>query len=214
MDDRLLKLLSVASEPLLTPPHPREAERLSSIGAKSAELWEILLWKNGWYAFESALHLFPLGTRENILDLQDWNSESLWRSEYKELASDCFFFAEDTFGSQFCFKEGQIHTFDPETGRTRIFASHLGEWAGKILDDYNLYTGYPVAHEWQRLHRPLTQGERLLPKTPFVFQGAYTVENLYALDCVEGMKLRASIAIQLRDLPDGSRVRLRVTGKT
>jgi hypothetical protein len=65
MDDRLLKLLSIASEPLLTPPHPREAERLSSIGANGPELWEILLWKNGWYAFESALgraysHRIPL----------------------------------------------------------------------------------------------------------------------------------------------------------
>jgi hypothetical protein len=212
MDDRLLRLLSIASEQLLTPPHPREAELLSSVGIVSPELWETLSWKNGWYAFESALHLFPLGKKEGILDLQTWNSEPLWRREYKDLASGCFFFAEDTFGGQFCFKEGQIHTFDPETGQTQTFASSLGEWAGKILDDYNLHTGYPLAHEWQRRHKLLKEGERLLPKTLFVFQGSYTVENLYALDCVEGMKFRASIALQLRDLPDGAKVKLKVTG--
>ena len=210
MDDHLLRLLSVASEPILTPPHSRELESLSFLGEQITGLEEMLALKNGWYAFESSLHGFPLGAKSGVMDLRTWNSNDLWRNHYKYLDDGCFFFAEDVFGVQFCFLREKIHTFDPETGTTQNFANNLGEWSKKILDDFNLHTGYPLAHEWQSEHGPLKPGERLLPKIPFVLQGSYTIENLYSMDAVEGMKFRASIATQIQQLPDGSKVRLKI----
>lgn len=210
MTDPVLQLLSIASEPILTPPVARELCTLNSVGSQNILLYRMLSTKNGCYAFESALHLFPLGRKDGILDLETWNSGALWRSEYKDLTEGCFFFSEDVFGVQFCFRQESILTFDPETGRTEPFALNLHDWAGKLLADYSLHTGYALAHEWQKQNRPLKASERLLPKTPFVLGGAYAVENLYASGCVEGMKFRAGIALQLRDLPDGSKVRLRV----
>jgi len=211
MDERLLKLLALASEPILTSPHTIELEALHNLNITPTDLTEALSWKNGWYAFESSLHVFPLGKKDGVFDLQSWNSEALWRTSYGDLARNAFFFAEDVFGGQFCFKQDKIHLFEPETGETQFFANELGEWAGKIVDNYCLYTGFPLAHEWQKQHGALRPGKRLLPKTPFVLQGAYTVENLYAADCVEGMRFRGDIALQLRGLPDGSKVRLKVT---
>jgi hypothetical protein len=210
MADHRDKLLSVASEPILRPPEPVEMERLDSIAPCGADLFEMLRLRNGWNAFESALHVFPLGKKHGVLDLETWNSDSLWRNDFQGLANGCFFFAEDIFGVQFCYKEGQIQTFNPETGETRPFAGNLAEWTKRILDDYKLHTGYPLAHEWQKRNRPLIEGERLFPRIPFVLQGSFTVDNLYALDCVEGMKVLASIATQIRNLPDGARVKLRV----
>lgn len=52
---------------------------------------------------------------------------------------------------------------------------------------------------------------RLVPKTPFVLGGGYNLDNLYALEASESMRYRGSIATQLRDLPDGAAVQLRVT---
>jgi hypothetical protein len=43
-----------------------------------------------------------------------------------------------------------------------------------------------------------------------VLGGEFSVENLHAVEAVKGMKYRGSIAVQLRDLPDGTPVKLNV----
>jgi hypothetical protein len=93
MNDHLLKLLSIASEATLLPPYSAEMTYLQRAGSQESALGEALSLKNGWYAFESALHLFPLGKKENVLDLETWNSEDLWRGDYRGLSKGCFFFA-------------------------------------------------------------------------------------------------------------------------
>lgn len=208
MNDALQRLLSIASGPILSPPTVGERKRLKSMGKQGKDLLEMLSLRNGWYAFESALHVFPLGKGDDILDLESWNSSFLWRNEFGSLAQGCFFFSQDVFGVQFCFKAGGVHVFDPETGDTNPFAESLQTWAEKILAEYHLHTGYPLARDWQKQNRPLRPGERLFPKIPFVLQGSYTVDNLYAMEATKGMKFMASIASQIRTLPDGSRVRL------
>ena len=210
MNNDLLKLVSIASDQILSPPHASELAKLQPAGAHATALWELLNLKNGFYAFESALHVFPIGSKESVMDLESWNSDNSWRNEYAELARDCFFFAEDVFGQQFCFKKGAIHTFDPETGSTQHFAEGLDPWASLILENYNLHTGYSLAHEWQAARGALKPGFRLVPKTPFVLGGEFSIQNLHALDSAKAMRFRASIAVQIKDLPDGAEVKLRV----
>jgi hypothetical protein len=69
-------------------------------------------------------------------------------------------------------------------------------------------TSWPLAHEWQVRNRALRPFERLIPRQLFVLGGKFAIENLYAADAVEGMRSRAAIAIQIRDLPDGKCIRL------
>ena len=57
---------------------------------------------------------------------------------------------------------------------------------------------------------PLLEGLRLIPKTPFILGGEYNVENLFAFDAVKGMRYRADIWKQIRNLPDGASVQLKV----
>lgn len=45
---------------------------------------------------------------------------------------------------------------------------------------------------------------RLLSKIPLVTGVEYEMENIYALDSVKAMKHRASIALQIKDMSDGS----------
>jgi hypothetical protein len=82
--------------------------------------------------------------------------------------------------------------------------------AAALLDDYETLTGYPLAHEWQRQYGALPEGKRLVPKMPFVTGGAFDVANLYAEDAVEGMRARGNLAMQINDLPDGTRIRYRI----
>src|SRR5882672_10396448 len=202
MPNNLDRLLSIASSPL-RPSIPEMPQSLTARNDRTSELYAMLSKINGFFAFESALHVFPLGFGEG-LDLESWNSWSLWRSEYEGLPADLFFFAEDGFGHQFAIHRSSLVLFDPETGTTIDFAPTLEIWAERILDDYELLTGYPLIHGWQQKHGPILADHRLSPRIPFVLGGEYSLANLYLSNSVALMRFGASLAQQIRNLPDGT----------
>ena len=207
---RAEKLLSISSDAISTAAVSID-KRWDDLNPRAVEeLRSLLSQKNGFYTFESALHIFPSQGTGQELGLDSWNAESLWRHEYQGLADGLLFFAEDIFGVQFVIRNDGICTFDPETGEQTPFADSVEGWAKEILDDYNLHTGHSLAHKWQSIHGALRPGQRLLPKTPFFANGKFVVENLYACDAVKGMHLRANIAVQIKDLPDGTQIRFKI----
>ncbi len=206
------KLLSVASEQLA--PSPAGMPELLSAYSLAPEIFTMLRKKNGFYAFESALHVLPL-TSDPTSGLEAWNADSLWRSEYGDLAEGLLFFAEDIFQDQFCLstKQNSVLRFYAETGQTSVMASSVEEWAGVILSDYREETGWPLLDQWQAKNGPLRRGKRLMPKTPFFLGGAYSPENFWPGDPLEGMRLKADLAIQTRNLPEGATVKLKIGAK-
>jgi hypothetical protein len=116
------------------------------------------------------------------------------------------FFAEDVLGAQFCVLDGAVMSFDPETGDKSFIAPSVLAWARRILHEGDVLTGYPLAHEWQTRNGPIKPRARLIPKTPFVLGGDFTIENLFLLEAAQAMRSRANLAIQIRDLPDGTNV--------
>jgi hypothetical protein len=205
-DDPLDRLVSLATAPLGAAPTDALIE---SADWFNEGLSGLLSRANGFYAFEAALHVFPSGTSEHM-SIELWNDPDLWRCSYGKLSEGLVFFAEDIFGGQFVLTTDRIGTFDPETGSVAAIAADVREWAAVLLDDYETLTGYPLAHEWQRQYGALPEGKRLVPKMPFVTGGAFDVVNLYAADAVEGMRARGNLAMQINDLPDGTRIRYRI----
>ncbi|CAN1596819.1 SMI1/KNR4 family protein [Pseudomonas sp. B21-028] len=179
-------------------------------GALADQLLGMLCQRNGFYALESALHVFPTHSSQSEIGICDWNESALWRSGYKGLADGCLFFAEDIFGGQFCIKDSKVYIFDPETGSLEYLADDIESWAQMLLSDYEVLTGYPLAHQWQKQNGQLPAGKRLLPKVPFVLGGEFVLDNLYMADAVEGMRFRADIASQIKELPDGAQIRLNI----
>jgi hypothetical protein len=210
MTSSIRKLAGLGSGPIGVT--PADSKRLTSaFGSEHAEaLLKLLGVRNGFYAFEGALHVLVADGDGQEHGIVQWNSVELWRSEYVDMAEGCVFFAEDVFGNQFCLRGGHVFTFDPETGGLELVADGMDAWARRILDDYDLWTGHRLARDWQELHGSIPIGSRLIPITPFVMGGDYAVSNLHAVEAVQGMKYRASIAIQIRDLPDGTAVNLKV----
>jgi hypothetical protein len=207
---KLDKLVSLSSAPLLPPFAPTADGGLLARGRRASELRALLAARNGFYAFESALHVFPLGRAAGVMDLETWNSDALWRGEYGDQTEGCLFFAEDVFGCQFCLRDEQVFTFDPETGELQEMAADLEDWAGQLLADYEVLTGHPLAHAWQSQRGPLPPGKRLVPGIPFVCGGEFELNNLLLLDAVKGMHVRANLARQIRDLPDGARIEFKI----
>jgi hypothetical protein len=209
---RIEELVSISSAPLA--PGPEGIPRFLETYVLGPELFQMLRLRNGFYAFESALHVFPL-TFDPAAGLEAWNAASLWRDAYQDLAEGLLFFAEDIFQDQFCLslKQSGVFRFQSETGQTDFLADSLERWADRVLSDHRVETGWPLAHEWQAARGPLPAGQRLMPKTPFFMGGEYTLENLWAGSPLEGMRLKGDLAIQTRDLPNGAKVRLNVAPK-
>lgn len=205
---RMQELLSISSEPMAAPPAVMPGFLKS--WPLGAELYAMLEQKNGFYAFESALHVFPL-LSDPASGLEGWNAENLWRGAYKDLANGLMFFAEDAFQDQFCLSASGVLRFNAETGNTGFIADSLERWADLLLSDCSGQTGWRLAHEWQAVHGPIAPGKRLMPKIPFILGGEYTLDNLWVGNPLEGMLFKADVALQIRDLPDGTKVRLRVT---
>ncbi|HVT12153.1 MAG TPA: hypothetical protein VHE55_07785 [Fimbriimonadaceae bacterium] len=173
------------------------------------DLGDLLAVRDGFYAFESALHVFSSSPALAEPSLAEWNSSDLWRKNYDGLDDALFFFAEDIFGEQFGIGERGVYRFNPETGEKTLLTATVEDWAGLMLREYNVETGYPIAQEWQRLHGRLPVGSRLIPKVFFVLGGEYAVDNLYLLEAAKAMRLRGDLAVQIRDLPDGAKVRIK-----
>ncbi|MHA6162302.1 SMI1/KNR4 family protein [Pseudomonas sichuanensis] len=212
MKEKLEKLLAIGSQ-ALGQPVTVSLSFLAKAGAdRGTELEALLGHKNGFYAFAGALHVLPAGHRhvETGVTLEAWNSPALWRSGYGLNGDDIVFFAEDLFGIQFCLYGNEVLSFDPETAKFSFFAASLEEWASKILADYDYVTGYSLGHAWQTKNGALEQGDRLLPKVPFVLGGKFDADNLYACNAVEGMKMRSELAQKIKDLPDGAELKLQV----
>lgn len=160
------KLLSIASEPLA--PEPAEMPELLCPYPLGGELFRMLQGKNGFYAFESALHVFPL-TGDSKTGLEAWNASSLWKDAYEDLAEGLLFFAEDILQDQFCLslKCEAVLRFHAETGQTEQHSNSIEAWAGVILSDHRHETGWPFVQDWQAKNGILARGKRLMPKTPF-----------------------------------------------
>lgn len=210
MYENTKKLISIASFALGEKEIGLSKAIRNSCGKLGLELESLLSQKNGFYAFESALHLFPSGPSEGI-NIEQWNSKDLWISSYGDLLADnCVFFAEDIFGCQFCIYQDEVHSFDIETGELEFMASSIEEWAAIILEDYNMWTGYSLAHDWQVKHGRIPINTRLMPKVPFVCGGEFITENLSLIDAVSGMKSRANLAVQLINLEDGQQIEFKI----
>ena len=200
-------LVSKYASPALSPPCAiSETEGLRDSSWRM--LLDVLKFKNGFYAFESALHVLPLAETCGGLDLVAWNRADAWKSAYRGFdLSGLTCFAENVFGEQFCLDQGQVGRFDPETGEVEWMAETLDDWAATILSDPDYHLGFSLAHRWQEVNGALAQGNRLAPQKPFVCGGDFEVSNLVAMEAAKAMRFRGELATQIRDVPDGSTIR-------
>lgn len=203
------KLLSIASEALFTTKPVRSDLPRGSLGD---ELFALLCQKNGFYAFESALLLRGCGHRgadSPEYGLLEWNDDALWKHAYgTDTRADAFYFAEDIFGCQFAIDKSGVICFDPETGAADFLARDIESLAGKLLGDFEALTGHPLARAWQELNGPIERGCRLFPRVPFVAGGSFEVDNLRLRESARGMRDRATFARAIKDVPDGSTIRV------
>lgn len=110
MQRALSNLLSVASNAICE--SPDSVDELKKWGTIGEQLGEMLVIRNGFYAFESALLVRPFQYDQDPPGLREWNAPSLWKREFAQDAVPALFFAEDAFGGQYCVRDETICTFN------------------------------------------------------------------------------------------------------
>jgi len=202
------QLISIGN-PIANPVHPSKMN--DEYNGLPNELLKFLIKSNGLLAFESALLIRPLVQADGIYDVFEWNHPELWKSFFADdqiLAT--LFFAEDAFGCQYGYFDNKIVQFDPETGCLDFLCESFDMWCNLMMSEYEQYTGYALIHEWQLCNGAIKPEHRLCPVLPFVLGGEYRIDNLYSVHSVQGMKHRANIALQIRDLPDGTNIKFAI----
>lgn len=202
-------LIQTAGPALIQTPPEVPQFMQDSQNPRMQELLQLLQLKNGFFAFKSALHVFPAyAPPEGLMSLVEWNQPDLWRQGYGEMARDCLFFAQDLFGVQFCIYQEEIYSFDPETGDKEKMGATLEDWATEILKDPNLTTGFSLAKKWIQAQDYMKPNERLVPIQAFVLGGAFDLDNLQAQDAVQAMRSRAQLALQIQQVEDDQDIQI------
>ncbi len=204
----LNKLIRISSE-------PEVAELDEPVGPLPAgidldvlqELLALLREKNGFYALESALELFPANSATDV-DLISWNSPTGWRRSYPKIPAAMLFFGQDVVCCQFGVGASGVWKLEPESGELELYADSLEQWAARILEDYSYEVAWKLAHDWQQTHGPIPAGMRLLPKQPFVLGGDFVCENMMAVEREIAMQKLGSLHEQIANLPDGEKVQI------
>jgi hypothetical protein len=172
-------------------------------------LTHLLEKKNGFLAFESALHVYPRDDTDDF-DITVWNLPSSWKRLFLNEKEIGFCFAQDLFSRQFFIKANGVFVFDPDDASIARSARDLEDWAGLALLDYSNMFGWRLAHDWQETFGPLAYGERLAPKVPFVLGGDFSIDNLYKGNALNLLGARANIANQILSLPDGAEIAIKI----
>lgn len=212
MNTSIDNLLLVSGNPLHSEWAVSDECVIEPFGVIGRELLSLLRQRNGFFAFESSLHVYPLAASSSGLDLRQWNDRDTWKASYGSSApEDALFFAQDIFGNQFGICNNRIIIFYSESAESETIARSVEEWAEVVLSDWKGFTGYDLSHEWQlQLRESLAEDERLIPKIPFVLGGKYDVDNLYKGQIVAAMRFRGSLVGQISRIPDGANIKLRV----
>ncbi|MFE9253185.1 SMI1/KNR4 family protein [Streptomyces sp. NPDC007088] len=176
-----------------------------------AELATLLTRTNGFFAFDAGVQVFRAGEEGLGPDLLEWNGEESWKPAYGGLADGFFCFGQDILGTQFAIVGGTtVVAVDPETAQAAAIGPSLEDWSAWLLADPAVHATANLAYAWQERNGPLEADQRLLPLRFFVTGGGYDFDNLVARDAAQAMRIRGPVAQQVRDLPDGARIRLHV----
>jgi hypothetical protein len=209
----MLEALKSAHEPLdPSGPaiHAHDTHLLLRLGARGEELVTLLSECNGFYAFDRALLVRSWWRDAPPRGVQQWNDPVGWRSDFQFDLSRYLFFAEDVFGLQFAIGDDAVAQFDPETGGVSQLAPSVREWLDLVAADHSTIAGSAFAREWCANHGPLQPGDRLVPKTPFVLGGSFSLENLTLVEELKAMRIRSAIANSIKDVPEGGEVVFRI----
>jgi len=164
------------------------------------ELENVLIQKNGFFLLEGAIHVYS--------DQQMINVNSVYfKDKYDDLLNGVIFFAQDIFAVQFCIKDNQVFSFNPETGFFDFIAKDFKGWVELLFVDPTI-SGVNIARKWSDVEKGLEFDERLVPIQLFMFGGEYKINNLKPHSLKNAIEIYHGNWYAVKDIPDGKEIKI------
>jgi hypothetical protein len=167
--------------------------------------------RNGCVAYRGALHV-----RGACLD-PVWHSlrtacegPTAFPALYPTLSPDDIPFAEELFGDQFVLRGGRVLRLIAETGELDTTAESIESWFERVLDDVAGLLGYEPTDALARVGGQVGAGQLVSVFPPFVVDAGEQARSFRAIDALDCRGALAAFAKQIRNLPDGAPVEIKV----
>jgi len=166
--------------------------------------------RNGVIAYGGGLHVRGACREPAWHSLRAaWEGPNAFHALYPGVQSTDIPFAEDAFGDQFLVRAGAVVRLEAEWGGIVEVSVSVERFFASLVADANSVLGFDPRQVLAALAAPLAPGQLVQAFPPFVLKTEAKVQ----LHPVLTDQLRRSLAIladELRGLPDGKSVRVRV----
>jgi len=177
-----------------------------------AELVAILEQTNGLIAGRGAIHLRG-AVREPV-----WHSlRAAWRGaesfveRYRSVGSGDVPFAQDALGDQYLLRSGAVWRLDAEADEVEPYAASLQEFlAGVSANAVEYLTLGPLVAFWDE-GGALAPGQLLSVFPPLLMRPDERGHSYRAVSAIDRLGALAAFAAQVRELPDGTPIRISVS---
>ena len=119
-------------------------------------------------------------------------------------------FAQDVFGDQFLIRDGSVVRLSSETGDIKPLGMKLHEFLDAAASDPTEVLGLHWLTQYRSEGGNLEPGQLLSVYPPFCTAESAKGVSLRAIPALERIRFLGDFAAQIRRLPEGSEIRLRV----
>jgi hypothetical protein len=173
-----------------------------------ASLAAIILEENGVVAFGGGFHIRGACHNPPWHSLREaWRGSSAFHCNYPNLRPTDIPFAEDALGDQFVLREEVVHRLATETGDLQSLATDVVTFIAQIEADPITTLSLEPLVAFERTGGRLEPGQLLSVYPPYCV-GAEGARSFRAIASSDRLDFLASLARQIRDLPDGTAIRL------
>jgi hypothetical protein len=176
-----------------------------------ADLAELLREENGFIDFHGGLHVRGICREPAWHSLANaWDGPAAFHCLYPEVRPDDIPFAEDCLGDQFLLREGSVWQLSAETGEMASMKIGLGDFFHSTeADPVEFLSLYPLL-QFREEGGTLAPGELLSVVPPFCTTASANGVSLKAIPTHDRRNFLATLAAQIRDLPDGGSIEFRI----
>ena len=175
------------------------------------EYRELLEHTNGYVAFHGGLHVRGACFEPAWHSLRAaWLGEMAIHRHFPDVLPDDVPFAEDALGDQFLLRGATVYKLSGETGEIDSLNMNLVEFDANVRADPDEFLELAPLERFRAEGGVLEPGQLLSVMPPFVFSESAEGVSFRAIPAAERLSFLSRLARQIRDLPDGTQVALKV----
>lgn len=181
------------------------------LGRLPVEYRDLLARANGYVAYHGGLHVRGACIAPEWHSLRAaWEGERALHRLFPAVSPDDIPFGEDALGDQYLVRADVVHRLAAETGEVESLGVDLVGFDSAVRSDPIAYLHLAPLEAFRAKGGTLEPGQLLSVYPPYVFNESAPGVSFRAISATDRIGFLASLAAQLRDIPDGTAVRFAI----